>query len=36
MPQPSLRRSSRVRNPHTRYDDYVSFAALVSINGEPS
>jgi hypothetical protein len=29
MPQPSLRISSRVRNPPTRYDDYVSSMALV-------
>jgi hypothetical protein len=36
MPQPSQRRSSRVRNPPTRYDDYVSSVALVSIDGEPS
>jgi hypothetical protein len=36
MPQTSLRRSSQVRNPPTRYDDYVSFVALVSIDGEPS
>jgi hypothetical protein len=36
MPQPSLRRSSRVRNLPTRYDDYVSSVALVSIDGEPS
>jgi hypothetical protein len=36
MPQPSLRISSWVRNPPTRYDDYVSFVALVSIDGEPS
>jgi hypothetical protein len=36
MPQPSLRRSSRIRNPPTRYDDYVSSVALVFIDGEPS
>ena len=36
MPQPSLRRSSLVRNPPTRYDDYVSSVVLVSIDGEPS
>jgi hypothetical protein len=36
MPQPSLRRSTRVRNPPTRYDDYVSSVALVSNDGEPS
>ena len=36
MPQPSLRRSTWVKNPPTRYDDYVSFVALVSIDGEPS
>jgi hypothetical protein len=36
MPQPSLRRSTRVRNPPTRYDDYLSYVALVSIDGEPS
>jgi hypothetical protein len=36
MPQPSLRRYSRVRNPPTRYDDYVSSMALISIDGEPS
>ena len=36
MPQPYLRRSSQVRNPPTRYDDYVSSMALVSIDGEYS
>ena len=36
MPQPSIRRSIRVRNPPTRYDDYVSSMALVSIDGEPT
>jgi hypothetical protein len=36
MSQPSLRISTRVRNPPTRYDDYVSSMALVSIDGEPS
>jgi hypothetical protein len=36
MPQPCLTRSSRVKNPPTRYDDYVSSMALVSIDGEPS
>jgi hypothetical protein len=36
IPQPSLRISTRVRNPPTRYVDYVSFVALVSIDGEPS
>ena len=36
MPQPSLRRSTRFKNPPTRYDDYVSSVALVSIDGEPS
>ena len=36
MPQPSLRRSSRVKNPPTMYDNYVSSVALVSIDGEPS
>jgi hypothetical protein len=36
MPQPSLRRSSHVRNPPTRHDDYVSSVDLVSIDGEPS
>jgi hypothetical protein len=36
MPQPSLRRSSWVRNPPTRCDDYVSSVALVSIDGKPS
>jgi hypothetical protein len=36
MPQPYLRRSSQVRNPPTRYDDYVSSVALVSIDDEPS
>jgi hypothetical protein len=36
MPQPSLRISSRAGNPPTRYDDYVSSVALVSIDGEPS
>jgi hypothetical protein len=36
MSQPSLRRSSWVRNPPARYDDYVSSVALVSIDGEPS
>ena len=36
MPQPSLRRSSWVRNPPIRYDDYVSSVTLVSIDGEPS
>jgi hypothetical protein len=36
MPQPSLRRSTRVRNPPTRYNDYVSYVVLVSNDGEPS
>ena len=36
MPQPSLQRSSQVRNPPTSYDDYVSTVALVSIDGEPN
>ena len=36
MPQPSLRRSSWDMNPPTRYGDYVSSMALVSIDGEPS
>ena len=36
MPQPYLRRSTRVKNPPTRYDDYVSYVALVSIDVEPS
>jgi hypothetical protein len=36
MPQPSLRRSTRFGNPPTRYDDYVSYVALVSIDVEPS
>ena len=36
MPQPYLRRSSWVMNPPTRYGNYVSFVALVSIDGEPS
>ena len=36
MPQPSLRIYLRVRNLPTRYDDYVSYVALVSIDGEPS
>jgi hypothetical protein len=36
MPQPSLRRSTQVSNLSTRYNDYVSSVALVSIDGEPS
>jgi hypothetical protein len=36
MPQPSLRRSTWVRNPPKRYDNYVSFVALISNDGEPS
>jgi hypothetical protein len=36
MPQPSLRRSTWVVNPPTRYDDYVSSVALVSNDGERS
>jgi hypothetical protein len=36
MPQPSLRISTWIRNPSTRYDNYVSSVALVSIDGEPS
>jgi hypothetical protein len=36
MTEPSLRRYSRVRNLPTRYGDYVSYVALVSIDGEPS
>ena len=36
MPQPYLRISSQVKNPPTRYDDYVSAVALVSIHGDPS
>jgi hypothetical protein len=36
MPQPSLRRSTQVRNPPIRYDDYVSSVALISNDGEPS
>jgi hypothetical protein len=36
MPQPSLSRSIQVRNPPTRYYDYVSSVALVSIDGEPN
>jgi hypothetical protein len=36
MPQPSLRRSTWVKNHPTRYDNYVSSMSLVSIDGEPS
>ena len=36
IPQPSLRRSTRVRNPPKRYDDFVSSVALISNDGEPS
>jgi hypothetical protein len=36
MPQQSLRRSTRVKNPSTRYDDCVSYVALVSIVVEPT
>jgi hypothetical protein len=36
MPQPFLRISTRIKNPSTRYDNYVSSVALVSIDGEPS
>ena len=36
MPQPSLRRYTQVMNPPTRYDDYVSYVYLVSIDVEPS
>jgi len=36
IPQPYLRRSSRVSNPPTSYDDYASSVALVSIDGDPS
>jgi hypothetical protein len=35
MPQSSLRRSTRVKNPPKRYDDHVSFVALISSDGEP-
>ena len=34
IPQPSLRRSTRVRNPPKRYDDFVSSVALISSDGE--
>jgi hypothetical protein len=36
MPQPPLRISTRVKNPPTTHDDYVSSVDLVSIDGEPS
>jgi hypothetical protein len=36
MPQPSLARYTRVRNPTTTYNDYVSFVDLVSKDGELS
>jgi hypothetical protein len=36
MPQPSLRRSTRARNPTTRYDDYVSSMDFFSNDGETS
>ena len=36
MPQPYLRRSTWFKNPPTRYANYVSSMALVSIDGEPS
>ena len=36
MPQPSLRRSTRVENPPKRYDDFISPVALISNDGEPS
>ena len=36
MPQPSLGRSTWVRNPPTTYNHYVSFVTLVSNYGELS
>jgi hypothetical protein len=36
MPQSSLRRSTRVRNPPRRYDDFVSFVSLITNDEEPT
>jgi hypothetical protein len=36
MPQPSIRRSTRVMNPHTRYENYVSYVDFLSNYGEPN
>ena len=36
IPQPSLKRSTRVKNPPKRYDDFISLVALISNDGEPS
>jgi hypothetical protein len=36
IPQSSLRRSTRVRNPPRRYDDFVSSVSLVTNNEEPT
>jgi hypothetical protein len=36
MPQSSLRIYTCVKNPTKRYDDYVSYVALFSIDGESS
>jgi hypothetical protein len=36
IPQPTLRRSTRERNPPKRYIDFVSSIALITNDGEPS
>jgi hypothetical protein len=35
MPQTTLRRSTRTRNPPKRYEDHIAFIAFISNEGEP-
>ena len=35
VPETSLRRSTRIRCPHKRYDDYVTSVALTANDDEP-
>ncbi|WP_208081239.1 hypothetical protein, partial [Bacteroides uniformis] len=34
-PETSLRRSTRIRSPPKRYDDYVTLVALIANDDEP-